>query len=254
MNQRESIEEKMRKKLFRKISGTAIRTMLENNMVVNGDRVLAALSGGKDSMIMLEVLAGLKKSARINFTLDAVHVEVEGTGYEAPEENLEIFCRQSAVPYHVLRTRLELKDPKKSPCFVCSWQRRKMIFDLSRELGSTKIAFGHHRDDALQTLLMNMVYHGSISSLPYSLSMFSGRIELIRPLLDTNEAVLKEYARLAAYSRVEKSCIFEDVSKREAVKEILNRMEELCEGSRTNLFKSCSKIIPEYLPGAKIKQ
>ena len=100
-------------------------------------------------------------------------MEATGIGYQIDREKLTAFCKSLEVPLHYRTIEPDLeKDPSKSVCFVCSWHRRKVLFDLTRELNFNKLALGHHRNDAIETLLMNMIYHGSVSSLPYSLKMF----------------------------------------------------------------------------------
>lgn len=110
------------------------------------------------------------------------------------------------------------------------------------------MALGHHRNDAVETLLLNMIYHGSISSLPYSLSMFEGRIQLIRPLLDLDERMLLEYAGLNELVHVEKSCPHEDRTQRENISLLIQQVEDLHGKGPFNIFKSMNKIFEEYLP------
>ena len=122
------------------------------------------------------------------------------------------------------------------------------MFDLTRELNCNKLALGHHRNDAIETLLMNMIYHGSISSLPYSLKMFEGRVHLIRPLMDMDERILEEYADLNSLVKIEKSCPHEDQTQRQSIAELLRQIEDLNGKGPYNIFKSMDKIYEEYLP------
>ena len=141
------------------------------------------------------------------------------------------------------------KDPSKPACFICSWNRRKKLFNLTRELNCNKLALGHHRNDAVETLLLNMIYHGSISSLPYSLKMFGGRIQLIRPMLDLDERTLVDYAALNKLVHVEKSCPHEDRTQREKIAQLIRQVEALHGKGPFNIFKSMNKVFSEYLPG-----
>ena len=218
-------------------------------MIENDDRVLVGLSGGKDSMILLEALAERKRAVPFHFSLSAAHVEATGIGYKIDREKLTAFCNDLEVPllYRCIEPDLE-KDPSKATCFVCSWHRRKELFELTRELSCNKLALGHHRNDAIETLLLNMVYHGSISSLPYCLLMFDGRLELIRPMMDLDERMLEEYAELNTLVKVEKSCPHENSTQRESIRKLLGKIEELYGKGPYNVFKSMDKIFEEYLP------
>jgi len=224
-------------------------TMRDHSLISEGDQVLVGLSGGKDSMILLEALAERKSAVPFEFNLIAAHIEAAGIGYEIDIEGLASFCASLDVPLHRRTIEPDLKkDPSKTTCFICSWYRRKALFDLTRKLNCNKLALGHHRNDAIETLLMNMIYHGSISSLPYSLKMFEGRIHLIRPLMDLDERLLDEYAGLNGLVQIEKSCPHEDLTRRENIARLLRQIEDLNEKGPTNIFKSMDKIFEEYLP------
>lgn len=225
-------------------------TLRDHSLLAEGDRLLVGLSGGKDSMILLQALAERRKALPFSFDLEAAHVEATGIGYQIDLEKLGDFCASLEIPLHRLSIQPDLeKDPSKSACFVCSWNRRKKLFDLSREGNFNKLALGHHRNDAIETLLMNMIYHGSISSLPYSLDMFEGRIKLIRPLMDLDEILLEEYALLNDLVKVEKSCPHENLTRREDIRSLLVKIEELHGQGPINIFRSMDKIFEEYLPG-----
>ena len=219
-------------------------------MIVEGDHLLVGLSGGKDSMILLEALAERKKAVPFDFRLSAAHVEATGIGYEINRKHLTSFCKHLGVPLHYRTIEPDIrKDPSKNTCFICSWERRKELFDLTRELNCNKLALGHHRNDAVETLLLNMIYHGSISSLPYALNMFEGRVQLIRPMMDMDERMLEDYARLNDLVKVEKSCPHEDRTQRENIAQLIKQVENLHGKGTFNIFKSMDKIFEEYLPG-----
>jgi len=236
-------------KLFKKICRKMGTTMRDHAMILNGDHLLVGLSGGKDSMILLEALAERRKAVPFEFKLTAAHIEAEGIGYEIDRRSLSAFCAKLDIPLHYRTIQPDLeKDPSKAACFICSWNRRKELFKLTRELNCNKLALGHHRNDAIETLLLNMIYHGSISSLPYTLKMFEGRVQLIRPLMDLDERMLEEYARLNSLVQVEKSCPHEDRTKREKIAGLLRQVEELHGSGPYNIFRSMDKIFEDYLP------
>lgn len=240
-------------KLFKKICRKMGTTMRDHAMIGEGDHVLVGVSGGKDSMILLEALVERKHALPFDFNLTAAHIEASGIGYEIDSERLSRFCENLKVPliYRTIEPDLE-KDPSKTACFICSWSRRKELFSLTKELNCNKLALGHHRHDAVETLLLNMIYHGSISSLPYSLKMFEGRVQLIRPLMDLDERMLEEYADLNQLVKIEKSCPHEDRTQRETIAQLIKQIEQIHGKGPFNMFKSMDKIFEEYLPGKNI--
>jgi tRNA 2-thiocytidine biosynthesis protein TtcA len=242
-------EQVQSEKLFKKICRKMGTTMRDHALIQEGDHLLVGLSGGKDSMILLEALAERRAAVPFNFKLSAAHVEAKGIGYEIDRNRLTSFCDHLEIPLHYRSIEPDLEqDPSKKPCFICSWHRRKELFTLTSELNCNKLALGHHRNDAVETLLLNMIYHGSISSLPYSLTMFEGRVQLIRPLMDLDERMPEEYAGLNDIVKVEKSCPHEDNTRRESIAQLLNKVEALHGKGPFNIFKSMDRIFEEYLP------
>jgi tRNA(Ile)-lysidine synthase TilS/MesJ len=242
-------EQLQSEKLFKKICRKMGTTMRDHSLIKEGDHLLVGLSGGKDSMILLEALAERLSAVPFNFSISAAHIEATGIGYETNKGKLSSFCDSLDIPLHYRSIEPDLeKDPSKNACFICSWHRRKVLFTLTKELNCNKLALGHHRNDAIETLLINMIFHGSISSLPYSLEMFDGRIQLIRPMMDLDERMLDEYAGLNDLVKVEKSCPHEDSTQRENIAQLLRQVEELHGKGPYNIFKSMDKIFEEYLP------
>ena len=237
-------EEKLFKKICRKV-GT---TMRDHAMLEEGDRMLVGISGGKDSMILLQALTERRNAVPFDFSIEAAHVEANGIGYRIDRERLSGFCENLGIPLHYREIEPDLeKDPSKGACFVCSWNRRKRLFELTRELDCNKLALGHHRNDAVETLLMNMIFHGSISSLPYTLDMFEGRMKLIRPLMDLDEGLIEEYATLAGLTGIDKNCPREDGSRRGEIAGLIRQIEKIHGPGPYNIFKSMGKIFDEYL-------
>jgi tRNA 2-thiocytidine biosynthesis protein TtcA len=224
------------------------RTVAKHNLLAGNDKVLVALSGGKDSFVLLEALAECRKNLPFHIELFAVHILVEGIGYKADINYLESFCKDLSTPFIFRETMLdESKGLSKGICFLCSWQRRKILFNLTRELGCNKLAFGHHMDDALETLLMNMVYHGSVSSIPYSLNMFGGRVSIIRPLLELTNHELEKFALINEYQTLTKTCPYGN-SKRKDMAGFIEQLSLQHKRARKNIFRSLSNFYPEYLP------
>ena len=240
------------KKQFRKICNKVNQAIQEYDLISENDSVLVGISGGKDSMILLEALAKIKNHLPFSFDLAAIHVTATNIGYEMDTGYLQNMCKDLAVPLHLEEIEVDLSaKPGKSPCFVCSWHRRKTIFKKSKELDCNKIALGHHKDDALETMLLNMIFHGTYSSLPQKLTMFEGRIELIRPLLMIPEVELVDYARLRSFQKQDKKCPYENTTRRGKMKDLINKIEKMNEGARKNMFRAMGNFHPEYLPSLK---
>jgi tRNA 2-thiocytidine biosynthesis protein TtcA len=247
------MSEKERLKRLDILSKKAGQAIYDHRMIEPDDRVLVAISGGKDSYVLLEVLADRKKHLPFHFDLEAVHVHLEGVGYQIDLNYANALCQSLAVPLHVVKETVDLnQDPGKSACQVCAWFRRKYIFDLTCELGLNKLALGHHMDDALETLLLNMMYHGSISSMPANLRMFDRRVHLIRPLLFLQESQVISYSSMRDYPASLEKCPHEHVSRRENARELVDKMCQQHPGARLNMFRSMNKILAEYLPQGKI--
>jgi tRNA 2-thiocytidine biosynthesis protein TtcA len=240
------IADKYCEKIARKV-GQNIRKF---KLIEPNDRVLITLSGGKDSLILLETLANRKKHIPFHFDLFAVHIHIPEIGYQVNHDFIKHHCDQHAIPLIIKEVEMSKDDgkQKKQTCFLCSWHRRKSIFDLTRELNCNKLAFGHHLDDAIETFFMNMIYHSSISSMPYKLRMFDGRVHLIRPLLNLFEQDMIDYAKHRNYPALIKNCPYEQETKRDAVRNIIKDLNALHPKSKINIFRSTSKIITEYLP------
>jgi len=242
--------EKQRAYLLRKL-GKAINGY---ELIQENDNILIAVSGGKDSLILLELLALRLKFLPIKYNLKAVHIEVDNVPYKIDKQYLNALCKELNVPltYHKMEIDLD-ENSGKSICFVCSWNRRKHLFKLTEEMGCNKLALGHHLDDALQTLFMNMTTHSNISSMPPSLKMNKGNFEIIRPLILCEEQELILYKKLCKIPEEKESCPFETKNKRDDYKEFVNKMINLNPNAKKNIFRSMGNIDIDYLPG-KIKK
>uniref|UniRef100_UPI00356A038C ATP-binding protein n=1 Tax=Labilibaculum sp. TaxID=2060723 RepID=UPI00356A038C len=144
---------------------------------------------------------------------------------------------------------VDFERPGKKPaCFRCSWHRRTSLFKMTDEFKCNKLALGHHMDDAIETLLMNMMHQGAICSMPAKLSMFQGKIILIRPLILLKNSDMQEYSRIRKFVPEKKSCPHEDVTKRKETSKMIERIAGDDSRIRTNMFRSMSNVQSEYLP------
>lgn len=234
------------KKLMTKIN----KTINKYNLIEDDDKILVGLSGGKDSLVLLKSLAWKKKHSLTNFSVTAIYIDITNIPYNADLEYLNSFCQEHGIEFihQKVTDDIDLKNSTKNPCFLCSWDRRKQLFSIATEGNYQKLALGHHLDDAIETLLMNMMYQANISALPPSLKMFDGKLTVIRPLIETKESLIIDYAENQEFKPMIKTCAFEKKSSREFVRGLLSQMEEKYDRSKNNIYISMSNIEKEYLP------
>lgn len=227
----------------------------DNFVLINdNDSILVGLSGGKDSLALLDILASRRNVFSLNHKIFAVHVNVKSVPYEIDREYTKEFCSNLHVPLYFIDIDVDFEhESKKGACFICSWHRRKAMFELAKELKCNKLALGHHMVDAVETFFMNMIYHASISSMPIKLSMLNGELELIRPLLYLTNKEIKQYSDYSEFQIIEKSCPFEDATKRKEVNNIMQQLEAMHKNSTSNIFYSMSNIFEEYIPNEKFR-
>ena len=259
-------------------------------LIDEGDRILVGLSGGKDSLCLLEFLARRSRVHVPRFTIEALHVRMEiaspdGTRsaanihYETDTSYLQSFCDRLGVPFHLITTSFsptplqsdaspspsphpqsqpsppqppqsqpsphtaaEATVPvgsptgKKPPCFLCSWQRRKQLFNLAQQLGCTKIALGHHQDDLIHTALMNLTFHGHFSTMPAKLKMRKMPLTIIRPLCLCREEDIRVFAEHQGYEKQLKLCPYERTTHRTTAAQLFDQLEHVSPEARYNIF------------------
>lgn len=237
-------------KLDRLIDKKITKGILKFNMIEEGDKVLLAVSGGKDSMLLAYHLSKKLKGFPINFSLKALHIESE-FGNEAERTHMENKLREWGVDYEILKIGVikRLKPGRKMNCYWCSTQRRTELLKYAVEHGYDKIALGHHMDDIIESLLMNMSLKGKISTMLPKLDYDSYDQAIIRPLAYVKE---HEIIKMADHMHLRKftcECGFADNSKRRDMRDVIQTMADT-HGDiiRDNLFNSMSNIVPRYLP------
>ena len=240
---------------FRKIHHRVGKAIHEYHLISEGDTIAIGLSGGKDSLSLVDILSGRMKYSGTKFQMVAIHVNITSIPYLADTAYLARFCEERGVPFLLVEAGLpETDDEKRNTCFVCSWNRRKILFSEIQKMGFSKLALGHHKDDAVETLLMNMAFQGSISSMPAKLSLFGDKIEIIRPLITLSNDELAEYALRKGFSSEIKKCPFEHGSKRNEVREMLKLFKKMNPEAVNNIFASMGNIADEYLPETHVKK
>lgn len=222
-------------------------------MIPRGSTVTIGLSGGKDSLVLLDQLSDAHYRKQLNMNIIAVHVKMENISYQADLEYLNALCREREVPLMIEETSFDpASDRRKSPCFLCSWQRRKTLFEVAKAHQSNIIALGHHQDDMIETLLMNMAFQGSLSSMPPKLSMDKFDMNIIRPMALLTESDVKRYAAIKEFIPTTKNCPYEEGSFRADIKNIVNQLETLNPKARSSIFASMQNIKPQYLPKKEV--
>lgn len=222
---------------------------VEYGLLADGDRILVALSGGKDSMALVRLLGLRSRIFRPHIEVEAVHVVMDNIPYVSDVGYMERFCSEVGVKFHVLRSSFEEStDERRTKCFLCAWNRRKTMFRFASEHGFNKVALGHHQDDIIVTLLMNMSLEGNISTMPPQLSMEHYPIKLIRPLCLVRESDISVWAEEAAIPRQAKLCPYETASLRSDYERLFRQMESLNPEVRFNLWRSMENIKSGLLP------
>ena len=216
----------MSKQLHSKILRSFREGVKEFQLVTPSDSILIGLSGGKDSLALLDLMGDMLRRSNKAFTLHALHVRMKGVDYQTDTSYLRQQCERNKITYHERLVSFESdRNEKRTPCFLCSWNRRKTLFEVAQELGCNKIALGHHQDDILHTALMNLSFSGSFSTMPCKLKMQKMPLTIIRPLCKVREALLKEWAVEAEYQPLVKLCPHERASKRTEVSELFEQLE-----------------------------
>lgn len=232
----------MSKQLHSKILRSFREGVKEFQLVTPSDSILIGLSGGKDSLALLDLMGDMLRRSNKAFTLHALHVRMKGVDYQTDTSYLRQQCERNKITYHERLVSFESdRNEKRTPCFLCSWNRRKTLFEVAQELGCNKIALGHHQDDILHTALMNLSCSGSFSTMPCKLKMQKMPLTIIRPLCKVREALLKEWAVEAEYQPLVKLCPHERASKRTEVSELFEQLEVQNPEFRASLWNALQK-------------
>jgi len=226
--------------LYKRLNERFVKAFVTYRLLEDDDSVLVGLSGGKDSLLLTELLAKRARIAHPRFRVEAVHVRMENVSYETSTGYLERFCEELGVPLHIVTTRFE-ESSEKPACFLCSWYRRKQLFNLAQELGCNKIALGHHRDDIIHTTIMNLVYQGRFGTMPALLRMRKMPLSVIRPLCLIEESDIRRYAELRGYEKQLKHCPYEHDTQRTAIAQLCHEMEQMNPEMRFSVWKALER-------------
>jgi tRNA 2-thiocytidine biosynthesis protein TtcA len=238
---------KLSKRLHRQV-GAAIADF---NMIEDGDKVMVCLSGGKDSYALLDILMGLRQRAPIRFELVAVNLDQKQPGF--PAHVLPAYLESVGVPFHIENQDTysvvkRLVPEGATMCSLCSRLRRGILYRVAGELGATKIALGHHRDDILVTMLMNMFFGGRLKGMPPKLVSDDGKNVVIRPLAYVAETDLERWAVARQYPIIPCTlCGSQDNLQRAQIKAMLREWEKKQPGRSDNMLRAMSHIVPSHL-------
>lgn len=236
-------------KIYKRIETRFNKGSVKYRLIEDGDKILVGLSGGKDSLALLELLARRSKILKPRFSVVAVYVAMKNIPYQADLDYLKSYAESFGVPFVYYETSFdESTDTRKSRCFLCSWNRRKALFTVAKEQGCNKIALGHHMDDILETLLMNQVFQGAFSSMPPKLVMRKFDMTIIRPMCLIPEVDLIALAKVRGFKEQKKNCPYETQSHRSEMKKVLRLFEEMNPEARYSLWSSMNNIQKDLLP------
>jgi tRNA 2-thiocytidine biosynthesis protein TtcA len=248
LTQKQQFEANKLQKRLRRQVGQAIADF---GMIEAGDKVMVCLSGGKDSYGLLDVLLKLRLSAPVSFEVFAFNLDQKHPGY--PEHILPDYLTSLGIPFRIeeqdtYSTVKRVIAEGKTMCSLCSRLRRGVIYRVAGEIGATKIALGHHRDDILQTLFLNLFFGGKLKAMSPKLVSDDGRHVVIRPLCYTEERDLEAYAELCRFPIIPCDlCGSQDNLQRQQVKQMLREWEKKYPGRIDSIFRGLQNVVPSHL-------
>ncbi len=231
----------MIQKEINKIQKKFGRTIAAGNLINDNDKILIGLSGGKDSLTLTDLLYQKQKYYPVKFSLYAAYIEIAGIGEVTDIEYLSKFCCSREIPLFIKKNDVNFNSDL-DKCYNCSTSKRKVLFDLCKELNCGKLALGHNLDDNIETILLNMFYQGRISGICSKLNIFNGNLEIIRPLLDISENEIETYVRLKGLITNTGKCRYSYENSRNNVKEIIAQLAENNDKVKYNIKNSISNV------------
>lgn len=238
-------------KLHKRLRRNVGEAIVDFNMIEDGDKVMVCLSGGKDSYTMLDILMSLQRAAPISFDLIAVNMDQKQPGF--PEHILPEYLSGLGVPYHIVERDTysivkSIIPEGKTTCSLCSRLRRGTLYGFAEKIGATKIALGHHKDDIVETLFLNLFHGGRLKSMPPKLLSDDKRNIVIRPLAYCRERDIESYAKKRAYPIIPCNlCGSQDGLQRQKVKEMLQAWDKDSPGRIDTIYSALTKISPSQL-------
>ncbi len=238
-------------KLHKRLRRGVGQAIADFDMISEGDKVMVCLSGGKDSYTLLDILLNLQQSAPINFSIVAVNLDQKQPGF--PADVLPTYLSSICVDFKIVTedtySIVKEKIPEgKTTCSLCSRLRRGILYRTAKELGATKIALGHHRDDMLETMFLNMFYGGKMKSMPPKLISDNGEHIVIRPLAYCKEKDIEKYSNAKQFPIIPCNlCGSQDGLQRQVVKEMLQDWDKRFPGRIETRFQAMQNIVPSHM-------
>lgn len=233
-------------KEIKRLTGKAIHT---KDMIRDGDHVMVAVSGGKDSLALLWLLKERIKRVPIDYRITAVHVD-PGFGANSADKMTSFFVAHG-FEFRVIESDIGPKahgpQNRENPCFLCSRLRRKLLFQTAEEVGCNRMAFGHHKDDLIETFFLNVFYGASISTMVPVQGLFGGKLTVIRPFYLVDEDLIRRYAQLMDWPEISLDCPTAGSSKREEIKNMLKLFYRSNRKIKGNIFHALQNVNAEYL-------
>ena len=221
-------------------------------MIGDGDRILLGISGGKDSLAMAAALALRRRWVRDSYTLNAVQIEWEE--YPIPDKvkcSTGNFFRSLDIPYRTLKARMNAgSDHKTFNCYLCSRNRKRLLFETAESEGFSKIALGHHLDDIVETTLMNLCFHGIFSTMLPVQKFFDGKLSIIRPLCEVKESEIRKMSERLDFPVLHSECPYRETNMRARLKPIVRELSKLNRNVRENIARSPMNVVSDFLPTA----
>lgn len=215
---------------------------VDYSLLEDGDRILIALSGGKDSLELCRLLAARVRIYRPQIQVEAAHVIMDNIPYETERTYLQYFCDELGLRLHLLHGSFDAaSDPRKTRCFMCARTRRRMLFHYAVEQGFNKVALGHHQDDILITWLMNITYEGNTSTMLPKLPLQHYPLQLIRPLCLVEESWIRQVAEGLAFQHQKVPCPYEETTTRSHMTDIFRQLEQLNPEARYSMWQAMGK-------------
>ncbi len=229
-------------KLERRIVSRFNKAIYDYRLIEDNDRILVGLSGGKDSLCLVQLLGRRQRIKSPSFTVEALHIRMDNIKYESDVSYLRDFCEIRGIKFHTVTTAFEYSPTDKKPsCFLCSWNRRKQLFLKAQQLGCNKIALGHHKDDIIHTTMMNLFFQGSFSTMPVRLKMRKMPLIIIRPLCLEDESDLRDYALNQNYMKQVRLCPYETSTHRSDMRGLFEQVERMSKEARYSVWKALEK-------------
>lgn len=221
-------------------------------MLTDGDRVLVAVSGGVDSLVLAWLLDRWRRKAPIAYDLLAVHID---PGFDKSENRTALLVAEQLerlkLPYRIVQTDFGPKalaaENGKSTCYHCARQRRNKLFALAEENRITKVAFGHHKDDILETFLLNLLYGGNLSTMVPHQRLFGGKLSIIRPMALVNKEEIRQIARAVGIKPVKNPCPEDGNSKRQQARDLVQYLAEVHPQAKASMFAALANVRASYL-------